>query len=88
VSFHKYIATVAVNIPVCYPMSARMGWTLIVTWNPDVAAPVPALISADPDKSPFGRRAGALDNHWRRSYANHYLRKRSGRKQSKSEQYC
>jgi hypothetical protein len=62
------------NPPVGYPMRPRMGWTLIVSGNPDVAAPVPALISADPNESPLGRGAGVFDDDWRRSDADGNLR--------------
>jgi len=51
------------------PNGAGMGSNDIVSANPDIGMPVPALVSGNPDVACTGQRAGTLyDRRWRRDH--------------------
>jgi hypothetical protein len=80
------IAVVAMFPTMSNPMRAEMGWTIPATGDPNVATAIPAVVSADPDVAGARCDSTALDDGSGRSYVDHDLRKRGGRRQSDCEQ--
>ena len=86
VAFYQNILAMAMDPVVGYPVLAVTGRLLVVAGRPDVMVGVIAMIAGLPHVS-LSRRWAAPFIHWRRwSDANHNLRKRCRRHQSKSEQ--
>jgi hypothetical protein len=68
------------------PTLALMGWTLPAAWGPNVAAILPAMIAVDPDITTLRRPAALFVYRRRWANADHDLRKRCRREQSKGKQ--
>jgi hypothetical protein len=75
VTFYEDIAAVAVYPVMGDPMRMGMGWTIPAAGNPDVAGPIPAVVSVDPNVFASWGRAARFDDGGGRSYADHDLRK-------------
>jgi hypothetical protein len=88
VAFNQNVLAVAVDPVVGDPPLPPLGRPLVVTGCPDIMVAVVAVIPGLPNIS-LARRRAALLMHWRGwPDANHHLRKRCRRDQSKSEQKC
>ena len=86
VAFDQDILAMAMDPVMGYPVLAVTGRLLVVARRPDVMVSVVAMIAGLPHVSLPGRRAAPFIL-WRRwADANHDLRKRCRRHQSKSEQ--
>ncbi len=70
------------------PVSARVRRAIPATGNPYIAAAVPALITSNPHITALWRWRTALNDWGRWANANHDLRKRSGRRQTKGKEQC
>ncbi len=88
VAFYQDILAMTMDPVVGDPVLAMMRRLLVVAGRPDIMVAVVAMIAGLPNVSLSGRRTAPFI-HWRGwSDANHDLRKRCGRHQSKSEQQC
>ena len=87
-AFNQDILAVTVDPVVGYPVLAVMRRLLVVAGRPDIMVGVVAMIPGLPHVA-LARRWAAPFIHWRGwPDANHNLRERCRRHQSKSEQQC
>ena len=75
VTFLHLPVIAAVDPPVGDPTLPFMGRALPAAGSPDVVVAFPAVVAVDPHVSAIGRPAAFFVHGWRRSDANHNLRK-------------
>jgi len=85
VAVYEDPAAAAVNPVVGNPARMRMRWAVPAAGNPNVASTVPALVTIDPDESALWRWGTALDDGSGWADANHDLRKRRCRGETKGK---
>jgi len=88
VPFHKHPAIVMMDPPVRHPNRAGMRRTVPTAGNPHIAVAVPVMVARNPHVPAFRRWRPALNDRGRRSNANHNLRKRNCRRQTKGKKKC
>jgi hypothetical protein len=86
VTFMENVAVVAMLPAMGNPMCAGVRWALPATGGPDIAASVPAMVSANPNILVSGRRSARFDDIYWGSDSNYDLCERCSREQSYSEQ--
>jgi hypothetical protein len=86
VAFDQDILAMTVDPVVGYPVLAAMGRLLVVAGRPDIMVGVVAVIAGLPHVSISRRWAAPFIHRRRWPDANHDLRKRCRRHESKSEQ--
>ena len=85
VAFDKHPTTTAVYPAMRYPNGMRAGRAIPAAGHPDIAGTVPAMVTGDPDELMTGTDGTGFHDRSGRSYADHDLRKRSGREQRDSQ---